>query len=501
MPACAVEDGRKLTGDFDADLWIFCELFRLDGTFRRREVRTPAGVRCALLYLDGMVSGETVHEAVIRPLLTSGEPAGDPALWLCETVLYAADVKPCDRVRDLLRAMLYGDSVLLVGGAGTALVINTKGFRTRGISEPENEAVQKGPREGFDEIAMLNLSQLRRRLQTPDLAVEILRVGRRTDTMVFVCYLESLAGARLVREVKRRLGEISIDGILDANYIAELTRDHPFSLFETAGSSERPDVIASKLLEGRVALIVDGTPMVLTVPYLFCENFQSDEDYYLNFWVSSMGRFLRYVCFFLTVSVPALYLALLTRHTRLLPTYLLLSAAESRAGVPFSSLVECLVLILILEILGETGAPDAAGSGAHAEHCRGTGGRAGGSGGAAGQRTDADCGGTVRHCGADGSAFARRGDLRTRGNGAPGGGFGVAGVFFGTDGHCRPPDGSAQLRRAVSVHAGAPGSAGAEGHGLAAPLALHANTSCVFAQSGAAERGAQTCGMIAFSAL
>lgn len=356
MPACAVEDGRKLTGDFDADLRIFCELFRLDGTFRRREVRTPAGVRCALLYLDGMVNGETAHEAVIRPLLTSGEPAGDPALWLCETVLYAADVKPCDRVRDLLRAMLYGDSVLLVGGAGTALVINTKGFRTRGISEPENEAVQKGPREGFDEIAMLNLSQLRRRLQTPDLAVEILRVGRRTDTMVFVCYLESLAGARLVREVKRRLGEISIDGILDANYIAELTRDHPFSLFETAGSSERPDVIASKLLEGRVALIVDGTPMVLTVPYLFCENFQSDEDYYLNFWVSSMGRFLRYVCFFLTVSVPALYLALLTRHTRLLPTYLLLSAAESRAGVPFSSLVECLVLILILEILGETGA-------------------------------------------------------------------------------------------------------------------------------------------------
>ena len=320
MPACAVEDGRRLSGVFDEDLGAFRELFRRDGTFRTREVRTGAGVRCALLYLDGMISNETVYDAVIRPLLLSGTPAGDPALWLRDKVLYAGDVKSSDRMRDLLRAMLYGDSVLLVEGAGTALVINTKGFRTRGISEPENEAVQKGPREGFDEVAMLNLSQLRRRLQTPDLAVEILRVGRRTDTMVFVCYLSSVAGPRLVSEVKRRLSEISIDGILDANYIAELTRDHPFSRFETTGSSERPDVIASKLLEGRVALIVDGTPVVLTVPYLFCENFQSDEDYYQSFWVSSLGRFLRYVSFFLTVSLPALYLALLTHHTRLLPT-------------------------------------------------------------------------------------------------------------------------------------------------------------------------------------
>lgn len=356
MPACAVEDGRRLTGNFDTDLNVFRELFQRDGTFRCREIRTGAGVRCALLYLDGMVSNETIYEAVLRPLLCSGEPDGDPAGWLRAKVLYAGDVKPGDRVRDLLRAMLYGDSVLLVEGAETALLINTKGFRTRGISEPENETVQKGPREGFDEVAMLNLSQLRRRLQTPDLAVEILRVGRRTDTMVFVCYLASLARPRLVKEVRRRLEKISIDGILDANYIVELTRDHPSSLFETVGSSERPDVIASKLLEGRVALIVDGTPVVLTVPYLFCENFQSDEDYCQSFWVSSLGRMLRYVSFFLTVSLPALYLALLTHHTRLIPTYLLLSAAESRAGVPFSSFAECLGLILTLEILGETGA-------------------------------------------------------------------------------------------------------------------------------------------------
>lgn len=349
------EEGRRLSGDYDADLAAFRMLFENDATFRVREVRA-CGCRCALCYLDGMVSTETVTSAVLRPLLIAEAVTGEPCRAIGETVLYASDVKRSDRLRDLLRAVLYGDSVLLVEGGVGALLINTKGFRSRGISEPENETVQKGPHEGFDEVAMLDLSQLRRRLQTPDLAIELLRIGRRTDTAVFVCYLSSLVRPGLVREVKRRLRAIGIDGILDVNYLSELTRDHRYSLFETTGSSERPDVIAAKLLEGRVAIFADGTPMVLTVPYLFCEHFQSDEDYYLGFWVASVGRCLRYVSFFLAILLPSLYLALLTHHTRLLPTYLLLSAASSRAGVPFSSLTECLLLLLVLEILGETGA-------------------------------------------------------------------------------------------------------------------------------------------------
>lgn len=356
MPASVTEDGRRLSGELDADLAMLAELFRLDGTFRSRVLCTDSGIRCALAYFDGMVNSRTIQEGIVCPLLAAPAPRGEPAVWLQQAVLYAADVKRGTMVQELLRAMLYGDSIVLVDGSREALLVNTKGFRSRGISEPENEKVQKGPREGFDEVAMLDLAQLRRRLLTPDLAVEILRVGRRTDTMVFVCYLASLVRPGIVRAVKARLQSICIDGILDANYIAELTRDHPYSLFETVGSTERPDVVASKLLEGRVALIVDGTPVVLTVPYLFCENFQSDEDYYQGFWVASVGRLLRYFCFFLGLSVPALYLALLTHHTRLLPTFLLLSAAQSRAGVPFSSFVECIALLLILEILGETGA-------------------------------------------------------------------------------------------------------------------------------------------------
>ncbi len=357
MPEILKEDDpRTLTVRLDENLALFRNIFSQDATFRVRDLRSGMGVRCCLLYLDGMVNSELINQSVVRPLILAEPAAGDAADVIEHQVLYANDVNRKEKLVDLLHGILYGDSILLVEGVACGLVINTKGWRSRGISEPDNETVLQGPREGFDEAAMLNLAQLRRKLQTPDLCIEMQRIGRRTDTLVFLCYLGSLASPQLVKQVKKRLSKIDIDGILDTNYLNELIRDRRYSVFKTCGTTERPDVVAAKLLEGRVAVMVDGTPVVLTMPYLFSENFQSDEDYYLNFWVSSIGRFLRYICFLLTVSVPAFYLALLTFHKRLIPTFLLLSAAQSRGGVPFSSFVECLMLILILEILKETGA-------------------------------------------------------------------------------------------------------------------------------------------------
>ena len=347
---------RSLCGRFDEDVALLKAIFQRDATFRIRAFQTGTGLRCALMYLDGMVNNQLMNLSIVRPLMLAEVLNGDPAQDASRRILFSNDIKETASLQELLRGILYGDSVLLIEKGSVGLVMNTKGWRTRGVSEPKNETVLQGPREGFDEAAMLNLAQLRRKLLTPDLCIELQRIGRRTDTPVFVCYLGSLAAPELVRRVKKKLSEIDIDGVLDSNYINEMIRDRRYSIFKTCGSTERPDVVASKLLEGRVAIMVDGSPAVITVPYLFSESFQSEEDYYLNFWVASVGRFLRYVCFFLTVSVPAVYLALLLYHQRLLPTFFLLSAAQARSGVPFSSLVECLSLILILEILKETGA-------------------------------------------------------------------------------------------------------------------------------------------------
>ncbi len=347
----------NLSGDIDRDINLFKTIFARDAVLRTREVLIGGVARCFLVYMDGMVNsaqqGETVVEALVESVLPQGFcPDCD---YISKNILFANEVGETDKIPDMLRAILYGDTVLIVQNNTSALTINTKGWRARGIKEPDSERVLQGPREGFDEAAMFNLAMIRRKLLTPDLCIEMMRIGRRTDTPVFICYLGSLADQSTVKELKRRLKKIDIDGILDSNYIAENIRDHKRSLFKTTGATERPDIVAARLLEGRIALVVDGTPVVLTLPYLFSENFQSDEDYYINFTLASLARILRWFCFFITVSVSGVFVALVTHHIELLPTHFALSVSRLRAGVPIASVAECIALIFAFEILKEAG--------------------------------------------------------------------------------------------------------------------------------------------------
>ncbi len=346
----------SLSKSLDSNMELFKGIFIKDAILRTRRLTAANGMSVGLLYFDGMVNNSSINESVVRPLVLSDEePWDDRTAFVMERVLFAGEVKMTERVDDMLRAILYGDAIILVDGSDKALTVNVKGWRSRGISEPENERILQGPREGFDEAAMFNLAMIRRKLLTPDFCVETVRLGRRTDTYVFICYLNSLTEQKILEEVKRRLSKIDIDGVLDSNYITEQIRDSKSSLFKTIGSTERPDIVAANLLEGRVAIVVDGTPVVLTLPYLFSENFQSDEDYYINYKIASVGRILRIICFLLSIAVPGIYLAVTVFHMKLLPTAFALSIAESRTGVPFSPTAECIMIIIIFEILKEAG--------------------------------------------------------------------------------------------------------------------------------------------------
>lgn len=350
--------GVNLTGCLETDRALFSRIFEKDAVFRERPlVLRYKGVAGCLLFFDGMVNAEIINEGVIKPLTISSADRGDEPLADCvaRRILCANEVKIVTDVKEMLTGLLYGDSVLLLDGSVGALVINTKGWRTRGISEPGDERVQQGPREGFDEALMFNVAMLRRKLPTPDLCIEGRSIGRKSDTKIFICYLESVVRKETVELIRKRLDSIDIDGILDSHYINELISDHRWSLFKTMGSTERPDIVAARLLEGRVAIMVDGTPVVLTMPYLFAENFQSDDDYYTHYLVAGIGRVLRYLCFYLAVCLPALYLAVTVFHPALLPTSFFISIAAARNGVPFSSFAEILLLILVFEILKETG--------------------------------------------------------------------------------------------------------------------------------------------------
>lgn len=350
---------KKLSENIEENIIFFAEIFKKDAAIRKREIilNDENNSRAVLYFVDSMINADTLTDAVIRPLLTNRfeNKTGNLVDYVQNKVLFADEISMTDNTEKMLSSLLYGDTLIIFDGYTNALIVNTKGWRSRGVDEPKDERVLEGPREGFDEALMRNHTQLRRKLPTPDLCIEYVSLGRKTNTKVFICYIESLVNRRVLNVIKERLDKIDIDGVLDSNYISELIAEKNFSLFKTFGKTQKPDVVAAKLLEGRVALMVDGTPIVLTAPYFFLENFQSDDDYYQNYLSAAIGRVLRYICFYVTICLPAVFLAFAIYNPHLLPLPFLQSIIRSRVDMPFSAFGECFILIILFEILKETG--------------------------------------------------------------------------------------------------------------------------------------------------
>ena len=213
----------------------------------------------------------------------------------------------------------------------------------------------RGPREGFTETLRINTVLIRRKLKTHQLRFESMTIGKQTKTDVVLAYIQGIVKPELIEEVKKRLEQIKTDSVLDSGYIEAYIEDAPYSIFSTVGNSERPDTIAGKLLEGRAAIIVDGSPFVLTVPMLFIEGFQTAEDYYLRAYFASSLRIMRFFCYFIAIFAPAIYVALTTFHQELIPTQLLFTMTAGLSGVPFPAMVEALIMVVMFDILKEAG--------------------------------------------------------------------------------------------------------------------------------------------------
>lgn len=349
-----LNEDSLLSSELTVNMEMFKSVFAGDHTFICREFSSekPGFARCFAVYFDGLVNNEVVFESVIRPIIEV-DFSVNTGKALAERVIFNVDTKIILTAKDCFEAMQMGDCVVFLDGAAEAVVASTKGFPVRTPQEPMGEKALLGPREGFTESVMMNVAMIHRKLKTVDFCAESMSFGTRSGTRAFLCYLSSLVRPEILAEVRRRLKRIDIDGVLDANYIAEQISDHRLSLFRTVGVTERPDVVAAGLLEGRVALVLDGTPVVLEMPCLFADTFQVAEDYYQNFWFASLGRILRVICYLLSVSVPGIFVSLVSYHQELLPTDLALSVAQARVGVPFPLAVECFFMIVIFEILRE----------------------------------------------------------------------------------------------------------------------------------------------------
>lgn len=350
---------KKLDISLDKNKALIRKIFKNDETliireFQNKGLRTS---RCCIAYIEGMVNTELINENIMQPVLCvdlSENIRTDNLLEeLKNKVIVSNNVVDETDINKMISSIVSGDTLFLLDGYDQALIISSRGWASRSISEPESSKVIRGPREGFTESIIVNLTLLRRRIKNPELKFKFKDIGVRTNTKVCISYIEGLAQESIIRELEKRLDDIQIDGILDSGYIQELIRDAPFSPFETVGSNERPDVTAGKLLEGRIALFVDGSPFVLTVPYVVGENFQSNEDYYNNYILASINRLLRGFTAVITIAIPSIYLAVVTYHQEMLPTPLLLSIIASRQDVPIPTSASLFLMLVIFDIIRE----------------------------------------------------------------------------------------------------------------------------------------------------
>lgn len=325
--------------------------------------------KALLIYVDGLLDTKHLDEVVLKPLLYQGLPCGSATTtqlgeWLQTQSVPIGETKIVYTLEDVVSNVLKGEVAILVAGEAASLVASIKGWSKRSLEEPSSEQVIRGPREGFIETVRVNTSLIRRKIRSPKLKMEALTIGDLSKTDVVISYIEGIVPEGVLSEVRQRLNRIQIDGVLESGYIEEFIEDASFSPFPTVQYTERPEVVAANLLEGKVAILVDGTPFVLIVPMTFWGALNASEDYYERFMIATVLRWIRLTFGFIALALPSLYVALISFQQEMVPTTFLISIAKSQEATPFPAVVEAFLMEVMFEGLREAGVrlPKAVGS-------------------------------------------------------------------------------------------------------------------------------------------
>ena len=319
------------------------------------EFRYGESVQAVLIYVAGLSNIDEISRMVLTPAAEGPSPEPGAGIGAYRALVTAPSVQVIANMDDAVREIGNGNPVLLIDGESGGLSVGLACWDQRAVQEPEAEAIVRGPREGFIETLQVNTSLLRRKLRTPNLKMRPMSIGQFSQTQVVMVYMEGIADPGLVAEMEERLRRIRIDGVLESGYIEELIQDNPLSPFPQLQSTERPDIAAANLLEGRMVILVEGTPITLIAPVTLFSFLQSAEDYYQNFYFGTAIRWLRYLFSGIALIGPSLYVAIITFHQEMIPTTLLLSMAKSREQIPFPALIEALLMEVTFEALREAG--------------------------------------------------------------------------------------------------------------------------------------------------
>ncbi|KAB2951970.1 spore germination protein [Heliorestis acidaminivorans] len=326
-------------------------------------------VKVLLCYVEGISDEQNVHDGIVRPLVRLTCPERfdsdftvtnfcqtDSVLKLLKNkILTIGNISTSSSYKKIVECLLIGMSVVIIDGSREALVVGTERQIGRPITEPMTEVSVLGPQEAFTESLYINYSLIRQRLRTKNLKINTLIIGVEAKSMVGIAYVEGIVNPKIVKELKKRLQRIQIDGVLDSAVIEEFIRDSPFSIFPTVRRTERVDSCTASLLEGRVAIVVDRSPLVLLAPSVFFDYIMAAEDYYDPPIAATLLRFLRLIALHIALILPALYISFVTYHHEMVPNPLLISVAIQREEVPYPALIEAFIMEAVFEILREAG--------------------------------------------------------------------------------------------------------------------------------------------------
>ncbi len=314
-------------------------------------------ISCALICCEGMVSTSVMTNLVLEPITSIPAQESPQALsdYINTHLLLSTDRPTVTDFGKLFSLLYSGFAVLIIEGIDTALAFGIQGYASRGISEPSGEANIMGSHEGFVETVRTNMSMIRRRIKTPELVMELMKKGSQSNTDICLCYMRDRVPKELMQRIRKSLDGIRLETVLTTGYIRPFVESRRFELFSSTGTTERPDVLCSKLIEGRVALLVDGVPFAVVIPKLFCESFQTLDDYSFKPYYATFIRWIKYAAFIISVLLPAVYAAIVMYHPELLNSTLLMLLVESEEKAPFSIVTETAGVLLMYEVIREAG--------------------------------------------------------------------------------------------------------------------------------------------------
>ena len=317
-------------------------------------IEEHTGTFAVVIYLETLVDGHLLGQHVIEPMNKHiRENTGPFTQIQVKSILSASKLIEINEMHHAIDRLLAGYALILFNNAGTIFALSLPGFARRGVTEAPTEKVIKGPREGFTETIADNIGLIRRYIKDPNLRLEKKLIGERTKTEVAVIYLNDVANPDIVKEVHQRLEQIKIDGILESGYIAELISDRRLTPFPLVQETEKPDRVAGAILEGRVAILVDRSSFNIIVPVTSNEFYQTAEDFYFN-WITATGlRLIRAIGTIFAVTLPGLYISIISVNPELMPPALIQLEASARAQVPFPAVLEMVITFLAFEILRE----------------------------------------------------------------------------------------------------------------------------------------------------